>query len=54
MTEGNIKEMYEKARAAFEIVEYWPQKKVDEKFLAVGWELQKPETAEELACQWIW
>ena len=47
--EDNIKEMYEKARAAFKTVEYWPQEKVDEMVLAVGWELQKKETAEELA-----
>ncbi len=47
--EDNIKEMYEKARAAFKVVEYWPQEKVDEMVLAVGWELQKKETAEELA-----
>ena len=47
--EDNIQEMYEKARAAFKTVEYWPQEKVDEMVLAVGWELQKKETAEELA-----
>ncbi len=47
--EDNIREMYEKARAAFKTVEYWPQDKVDEMVLAVGWELQKAETADELA-----
>ena len=47
--EDNIQEMYGKARAAFKLVEYWPQEKVDEMVLAVGWELQKKETAEELA-----
>ena len=47
--EDNVREMYEKARAAFKIVEFWPQEKVDEMVLAVGWELQKPETADELA-----
>ena len=47
--EDNIKEMYEKARAAFKIIEFWQQEKVDEMVLAVGWELQKQETAEELA-----
>ncbi|MHB9099683.1 MAG: aldehyde dehydrogenase family protein, partial [Syntrophales bacterium] len=47
--EDNIKEMYEKARAAFKVVEFWPQEKVDEMVLAVGWELQKEETAKELA-----
>jgi len=45
----NIKEMYERARAAFKIVEYWPQDKVDEMCAAVGWELQKEETAMKLA-----
>ncbi|MDX9821599.1 MAG: aldehyde dehydrogenase family protein [Syntrophales bacterium] len=49
MAEDDVKEMYEKARAAFKIVEFWPQDKVDEMVLAVGWELQKKETAEELA-----
>ena len=47
--EDAIQEMYGKARAAFKTVEYWPQEKVDEMVLAVGWELQKKETAEELA-----
>ena len=47
--EDNVKEMYERARAAFKVVEFWPQEKVDEMVLAVGWELQKKETAEELA-----
>ncbi len=47
--EDNIQEMYEKARAAFKSVEYWSQEKVDEMVLAVGWELQKAETADELA-----
>ncbi len=47
--EDNIKEMYEKARAAFQTVEFWPQEKVDEMVQAVGWELQKEETATELA-----
>jgi len=45
----NIQEMYERARKAFEEVEYWPQEKVDEMVQAVGWEWQKPETAEALA-----
>lgn len=47
--EDDIKEMYQKARAAFKTIEFWPQEKVDEMVLAVGWELQKKETAEELA-----
>ncbi len=45
----NIKEMYDRARKAFEQIEYWPQEKVDEMVAAVGWEWQKPETAEVLA-----
>jgi len=45
----NIQEMYERARAAFKTVEYWPQDKVDEMCAAVGWELQKEETAKALA-----
>jgi sulfoacetaldehyde dehydrogenase len=47
--EDNIKEMYERARTAFKTVEFWPQDKVDEMVMAVGWELQKDETAQELA-----
>lgn len=39
--EDNIQEMYEKARKAFEEVEFWPQEKVDEMVLAVGWEFMK-------------
>ena len=45
----NIPEMYEKARAAFKEVEFWPQERVDEVCAAVGWELQKAETAKEIA-----
>jgi len=45
----NIQEMYEKARKAFEEVEFWPQEKVDEMVAAVGWEWQKEETAKALA-----
>jgi sulfoacetaldehyde dehydrogenase len=45
----NIQEMYARARKAFETIEYWPQDKVDEMVLAVGYEWQKPETAKELA-----
>lgn len=39
--EDNIQEMYERARKAFEEVEFWPQEKVDEMVLAVGWEFMK-------------
>lgn len=45
----NIQEMYERARAAFKEVEFLPQDRVDEICAAVGWELQKEETAKELA-----
>ena len=45
----NIPEMYRKARAAFKEVEFLPQERVDEICAAVGWELQKEETAKELA-----
>jgi len=45
----NIKDMYRRARQAFDQVETWPQEKVDEMCAAVGWELQKPDTAEKLA-----
>jgi len=49
MMEDNIKEMCEKARKAFEEVEFWSQEKVDEMVAAVGWEWQKEETARALA-----
>ncbi len=45
----NIQEMYTRARAAFREVEFLPQDRVDELCAAVGWELQKEETAKELA-----
>ena len=48
MTE-NLQEMLEKARAAQKVVEFWPQEKVDEMVLAVGWEAYKRETAEKCA-----
>ena len=47
--QDNIQEMYARARKAFEVVEYWPQEKVDEMVLAAGWEWQKEETAKALA-----
>ena len=47
--EDDIKEMYARARNAFEEVEFWPQEKVDEMVAAVGWEWQKDETARALA-----
>jgi sulfoacetaldehyde dehydrogenase len=45
----NIKEMYQRARKAFEEIEFWPQEKVDEMVLAVGWEFMKEETRKALA-----
>src|SRR4030042_635764 len=44
----NIQEMYRRARKAFEIVEYWPQEKIDEMCAAVGWEWQKDENAKPM------
>lgn len=46
-----IDELYERARKAFEVIEFWPQEKVDEMVAAVGYEWQKVETAEALAKQ---
>ena len=34
----NIQVMYERAKKAFQTVEYWPQEKVDEMCAAVAWE----------------
>lgn len=45
----DIKEMYRRARKAFEEVEFWPQEKVDEMVAAVAWEWQKDETTKALA-----
>lgn len=47
--QDNIREMYTKARKAFQEIEFWPQAKVDEMVAAAGWEWQKPETARQLA-----
>lgn len=44
-----IQEMYERARKAFEEVEFWPQGRVDEVVAAVAWEWQKEKTAKALA-----
>lgn len=46
---NEIEELYQRARRAFEEIEFWPQEKVDEMVAAVGWEWQKVETAEALA-----
>ena len=45
----NIQEMYKKARKAFREIEFETQERIDEICAAVGWELQKEETAKELA-----
>ncbi|MCF8107047.1 MAG: aldehyde dehydrogenase family protein [Desulfohalobiaceae bacterium] len=45
----NIQEMYARARKAFETVEFWSQDSIDEVVAAVGWELQKQDTREDLA-----
>jgi sulfoacetaldehyde dehydrogenase len=44
-----VEELYQRAKKAFEEVEFWPQERVDEMVAAVGWEWQKPEVARELA-----
>jgi len=46
-----LEELYKRARKAFEVIEFWPQEKVDDMVAAVGWEWQKVETAEALAKQ---
>jgi sulfoacetaldehyde dehydrogenase len=43
-----IKEIYARARRAFETIEYWPQERVDEMVAAVGWELQKDAVARDV------
>ncbi len=45
----NLQEMMERARAAQKIIESWPQEKVDEMVLAVGYEGYKKELAEKAA-----
>jgi sulfoacetaldehyde dehydrogenase len=48
-----IDDLYQRARSAFKVIEFWPQEKVDELVAAVGWEWQKLETAQALAKQAI-
>lgn len=43
-----VEKLYQRARAAFEVIEYWPQSKVDEMVATVAWEWQKNETAQDL------
>jgi sulfoacetaldehyde dehydrogenase len=45
----NIQDMYKKARKAFREIEFETQERVDEICAAVGWELQREDTAKELA-----
>jgi sulfoacetaldehyde dehydrogenase len=47
--EDDIKEMYAKARKAFEEIEFWPQDKVDEMVLAVAWEMNREDVRHKLA-----
>ena len=49
----NLKEMVERARAAQKIIEFWPQEKVDEMVLAVGWEAINVRP-QKLAPAWQW
>jgi len=44
-----IDQLLAKAREAQKVIEFWPQEKVDEMVLAVGWEAYKRETAETVA-----
>jgi len=44
-----IDQLLAKAREAQKVIEFWPQEKVDEMILAVGWEAYKRETAETVA-----
>lgn len=44
-----VDELYQRARRAFEEVEFWPQEKVDEMVAAVGWEWRKEDVAQALA-----
>jgi len=45
----SIKELVERARRAQQMVEYWPQEKVDIMVAAVGWELYREENARRCA-----
>jgi len=47
--EKEVQELNERARRAFEEVEFWPQERVDKVVAAVAWEWQKEETAKALA-----
>ncbi len=45
----NIDLMLQRAKEAQKVIEFWPQEKVDEMVLAVGWESYKLETAKTVA-----
>ncbi|HSM23898.1 MAG TPA: aldehyde dehydrogenase family protein [Anaerolineaceae bacterium] len=47
--EQEIKQLIDKARAAQEVIEFWPQEKVDEMVAAVGWQLYQKAHAEACA-----
>lgn len=49
--EDNIQEMYQRAKKAFEEIEFWPQEKIDEAVLALGWEYMREDTRKALARQ---
>ena len=44
-----IDELINKARTAQKAIEFWPQDKVDEMVVAVGWENYKSENAQDIA-----
>ena len=44
-----LQDMLDRAKKAQQIVEHWPQEKVDEMVLAAAWEAIKPESAKECA-----
>jgi len=44
----NVKDLYDRARKAFEVVEFWPQDKVDEMVAAVAYMLQTKDVVEEV------
>jgi len=45
----DIQVMYQRARKAFEEIEFWPQEKVDEMVFSVGWEFMKEENRKAMA-----
>ena len=49
MSLDNILELVNKARAAQEQIEFWPQEKVDEMVAAAGWEAYERSHAEACA-----